>query len=173
VLVCIGAVDRPRALVPLLGHNPDISLDLFGILVVCYIVDLKAPEVSRKLGLNDTNRYLPLVGNVQPGDARPSTRLLHTPREPVVSPDLAVLPPQVRGDNGMRGRLAEEDLTERDNNDQVVKQELSNKCRQEPDIILELARLLLSFMVRGMQHNQPVLEVDVPPPLGVTPGDGE
>ena len=73
----------------------------------------------------------------------------------------------------MRGRLAEEDLTERDDNHQVVEQELSKGRRQEPDIILELTRLLLTFVVRRVQHDQPVLEVDVPPPLGVTPGDGE
>ncbi len=73
----------------------------------------------------------------------------------------------------MRGRLAEEDLAERDDNYQVVEQEVSNMCRQEQDIILELARLLLTFMVRSVQHHQPVLEVDVPPPLGVTPSDGE
>jgi hypothetical protein len=73
----------------------------------------------------------------------------------------------------MRGRLVEEDLTERDNKYQVVQQEVPNRRRQEPDIILELARLLLAFIVRSIQYNQPVLEVDVPPPLGITPGNGE
>jgi hypothetical protein len=28
-------------------------------------------------------------------------------------------------------------------------------------------------MVYSIQHNQPVLEIDVSPPLGVTLGDGE
>jgi hypothetical protein len=73
----------------------------------------------------------------------------------------------------MRGRLAEEDLPERDDNYQVVEQELSNGYRQEPDIVLELACLLLTFVVCHMQHDQPVLEVDVPLPLGITPGNGE
>jgi hypothetical protein len=73
----------------------------------------------------------------------------------------------------VRGRLAEENLTERDNKYQIVQQEVPNRRRQEPDIILELARLLLVFVICGMQHNQPVLEVDVPPPLGITLGDGE
>ena len=73
----------------------------------------------------------------------------------------------------MRGRLAKEDLLEWDDNHQVIEQELSNGCRQEPDIVLELARLLLTFVVRRVQHDQPVLEVDVPPSLGVTPRDEE
>jgi hypothetical protein len=55
---------------------------------------------------------------------------------------------------------------------QVVEQEIVDGCRQEPDIILELARLLLALVVRGVQHDQPMLEVDVPPPPGVTAGDG-
>jgi hypothetical protein len=53
----------------------------------------------------------------------------------------------------VRGRLAEEDLTERDNKYQVVQQEVPNRRRQEPDIILELAYLLLAFIVCGMQYN--------------------
>ena len=116
MLVYIRPVDRPRTMVPLLSHGPDVSLDLFDILAISYVVDLKAPDVSYKLSLNDIDRHLSLVGDVQPGGARPSTRLLHTPCEPVVSPDLAVLPLQVRGNDGMRGRLAEEDLPERDDN---------------------------------------------------------
>jgi hypothetical protein len=47
----------------------------------------------------------------------------------------------------MRGKLVEEDLMERDNNYQVVEQELFKGRKQEPDIILELTRLLLTFMV--------------------------
>jgi hypothetical protein len=47
----------------------------------------------------------------------------------------------------MQGRLAEEDLTERDNKYQVVQQEVPNTSRQEPDIILELPRLLLVFVI--------------------------
>ena len=53
----------------------------------------------------------------------------------------------------MRGRPAEEDLEERDYNYQVVQQEVSNRCRQEPDIILKLARLLLTLVVCGVQHD--------------------
>ena len=79
-------------MVPLLDYNPDISLDLFGILVISHVINLKAPDVIYKLGLSNINRHLPLVGNVQPGDARPSTRLLYTPCEPVISLDLTVFP---------------------------------------------------------------------------------
>jgi hypothetical protein len=73
----------------------------------------------------------------------------------------------------VRGRLAEEDLTERDNKYQVVQQEVPNRRRQEPDIILELACLLLAFVIRSIQYNQLVLEVDVPPPLGIMLGNRE
>ena len=53
----------------------------------------------------------------------------------------------------MRGRLAEKDLAEWDDNYQVVEQEVSDRCRQEPDFNLELARLLLTFMVRSVDHH--------------------
>jgi hypothetical protein len=66
--------------VPLLGHNLDISLDLLGVLVISRVVDLEAPNISYKLGLDDTNHYLALVSNVEPGDARLGTRLLYIPR---------------------------------------------------------------------------------------------
>ena len=64
MLVCIGTVDSPRAMVPLLGHDPDIGLDLFGILVTSPVIDLKVPDINYKLGLDDINRYLPSVGDV-------------------------------------------------------------------------------------------------------------
>jgi hypothetical protein len=64
MLVSISAVDRPRAMVLLLGYNPDISLNLFSILVISPVVDLKALNVSYKLNLNNINRYLPLVSDV-------------------------------------------------------------------------------------------------------------
>ncbi|KUJ23662.1 uncharacterized protein LY89DRAFT_680370 [Mollisia scopiformis] len=51
-------------MVLLLGYNPNVSLNLFGILVVSPIVNLKAPNVSYKLSFNDINYYLPLVGYV-------------------------------------------------------------------------------------------------------------
>jgi hypothetical protein len=50
----------------------------------------------------------------------------------------------------MQGRLAEENLIERDNKYQIVQQEIPNKHRQEPDIILELACLLLVFVIYGI-----------------------
>jgi len=80
MLVYISAVDSPRAIVPLLGHDPDVSLDLLGVLVISHVIDLEAPNISHKLGLNDVDRYLALVSNIEPGDARPGTRLLYTPR---------------------------------------------------------------------------------------------
>jgi hypothetical protein len=64
VLVCICSVDCPRTIVPLLGHNPNVSLNLFGILVVSPVLNLKAPNVSCELGLNNANRHLPLVSDM-------------------------------------------------------------------------------------------------------------
>jgi hypothetical protein len=51
-------------MVPLLGYNPNVSLNFFGILVVSLILNLKVPNVSCELGLNNTNRYLPLVSDI-------------------------------------------------------------------------------------------------------------
>jgi hypothetical protein len=64
VLVCIGTVDGPRVMVLLLGHDPDIGLDLFGILVTSPVIDLKVPDVNYKLGLDDINRHLLLVNDM-------------------------------------------------------------------------------------------------------------
>jgi hypothetical protein len=64
MLVYISTVNGPRAMVPLLGHDPDIGLDLFNILVINPVIDLKAPDINYKLGLDDINRYLPLVNDV-------------------------------------------------------------------------------------------------------------
>jgi hypothetical protein len=51
-------------MVPLLGHDPDVGLDLFDILVTSPVIDLKVPDVSCKLGLDDINCHLPLVGDM-------------------------------------------------------------------------------------------------------------
>ena len=64
ILVYIGVVNSPYTIVSLLSYNPDISLDLFSILIVSYIIDLKAPNISCKLSLNDINCYLLLVSNI-------------------------------------------------------------------------------------------------------------
>jgi hypothetical protein len=64
MLVCIYPVNNPRIIVPLLGYNPNISLNLFGILVVSQIVNLKALNISCKLSFDDIDCYLPLVGNI-------------------------------------------------------------------------------------------------------------
>ncbi len=116
MLVCICPVNCPRTIVLLLSHGPDISLNLFSILAISHIINLKAPGISYKLSLNNINYYLLPISNMQPGDTRPSTRLLYTPCKPVISLDLAVLLPQVQGDDSMQGRLVEEDLLEWDNN---------------------------------------------------------
>jgi hypothetical protein len=79
--------------------------------------------------------------------------LLHTPREPVISPDLVVFLPQVQGYNNMRGKLVKEDLIERDDNYQVIEQELFKGRKQEPDIILELTYLLLTFIICRVQYD--------------------
>jgi len=64
VLVCICPVDSPRTMVLLLGHNPNVSLNLFGILVISPVVNLKAPNISYKLSFDDIDRHLPPVGNM-------------------------------------------------------------------------------------------------------------
>ena len=51
-------------MVPLLDYNPDIGLDLFGILATSPVIDLKVPDINCKLGLNDINRYLPPIGDI-------------------------------------------------------------------------------------------------------------
>ena len=64
MLVCICLVNSLCAVVPLLSHNPDVSLDLFGILVISYTTNIKVPNVGRKLCLDNTDYYLPLVSNM-------------------------------------------------------------------------------------------------------------
>jgi hypothetical protein len=55
-------------MIPLLGYNLNVSLNLFGILVVSAVVsavvNLKAPNVSCKLSFDDIDRHLPPIGNV-------------------------------------------------------------------------------------------------------------
>ena len=105
-------------MVPLARYSADISLDLLSVRVLGSVWPLNVVEarsVRRELSLNDINYHLPLASDAQLGDARASTRLLYTLRQPVVSPDLADLPPQVRRDHGRGGGLAEEDLVKRDN----------------------------------------------------------
>ncbi len=51
-------------MVSLLSYNPNISLNLFGILVTRPVVNLKVSNVSYKLGFYNINCYLPPVGNV-------------------------------------------------------------------------------------------------------------
>jgi hypothetical protein len=51
-------------MIPLLSHDPDVGLDLFGILVTSPVIDLKVPDVSYKLGLNDINRHLPPISDI-------------------------------------------------------------------------------------------------------------
>jgi hypothetical protein len=63
-LIGISPVDRSRAIVPLFSHDPDIALDLFGILIVSYIIDLKVLNISCKLGLDNINRDLPPISNI-------------------------------------------------------------------------------------------------------------
>jgi hypothetical protein len=51
-------------MVPLLSHDPDVGLDLFGILVTSPVIDLKVPDINCKLNLDDINRHLPLIGDM-------------------------------------------------------------------------------------------------------------
>lgn len=111
MLVHIHVVDRLRTMVLLLDYNLNVRLNLFGILVVSHRVDLKAPHVSCKLDLDDVNRHLLSVDNVQLRGAGPSTRLLHALHEPVLSSDLAVFSPQIQRYDSMQGKLTEKDLT--------------------------------------------------------------
>jgi hypothetical protein len=64
MLVCIYPVDNPCTIVPLLGYNPNISLNLFGILVVSLIINLKTPNVNCKLSFDNINCYLPPVSYI-------------------------------------------------------------------------------------------------------------
>jgi hypothetical protein len=51
-------------MVPLLGHDLDIGLDLFNILVTSPVIDLKALDINCKLGLDDINRHLPPINDM-------------------------------------------------------------------------------------------------------------
>jgi hypothetical protein len=51
-------------MVPLLGYNPNISFDLFGILVISYIIDLKILNINREFSFDNINRYLLLVSDI-------------------------------------------------------------------------------------------------------------
>jgi hypothetical protein len=51
-------------MVPLLGHNLNINLNLFGILIISLVLNLKVPNISCELSLNNTNRYLLLVSDI-------------------------------------------------------------------------------------------------------------
>ena len=51
-------------MVPLFGHNPDIGLDLFDILVTSPVIDLKVPDINYKLGLDNINRHLLPVSDI-------------------------------------------------------------------------------------------------------------
>jgi hypothetical protein len=63
-LIGISPVNYSRTMVLLFKYNSDIALDLFGILVASYIIDLKIPNISYKLSLNDINRDLLLICNI-------------------------------------------------------------------------------------------------------------
>lgn len=66
LLVGIYPVDRPRAMVPLACYSVNVSLDLLGSVPVSVrlfdIVEIL--NVSRKLGLDNINHYLPPANNV-------------------------------------------------------------------------------------------------------------
>ena len=96
-------------MVPLARHSPDISIDFLGLLT-CFLVHVKASKVSWKLGLDYGNSHLSPDGNTYLGNASSNACLLYTLCQPIVSPHLAILPPEVGGDHSTRGRLAEEDL---------------------------------------------------------------
>jgi hypothetical protein len=64
MLVCICLVNSPRIIVLLLGYNPNISLNLFGILIVSQVVNLKVPNVNCKFSFDNINCYLLLVSNI-------------------------------------------------------------------------------------------------------------
>jgi hypothetical protein len=64
ILISISPVDCSRAMILLLGYNPDIALDLFGILVASYIIDFKIPNISCKLSFDNINRDLPPICNI-------------------------------------------------------------------------------------------------------------
>ena len=64
ILVYIYPVNSPCIIVLLLSYNPNISLNLFGILIISLIINLKAPNISYKLSFNNTNYYLLLIRDI-------------------------------------------------------------------------------------------------------------
>jgi hypothetical protein len=64
VLVYISTVNGPRVIIPLLGHDLDVNLDLFNILATSPVINLKVPDINYKLGLNDINRHLLLINDI-------------------------------------------------------------------------------------------------------------
>ena len=64
ILVYIYPVNSPCIIVLLLSYNPNISLNLFGILIISLIINLKAPNISYKLSFNNTNYYLLLISDI-------------------------------------------------------------------------------------------------------------
>ncbi len=51
-------------MVLLLSYNLNISLNLFSILITRPIINLKAPNISYKLGFHNINYYLLPVSNI-------------------------------------------------------------------------------------------------------------
>jgi hypothetical protein len=64
MLIYISIVNGLCVMVPLLGHDLDINLNLFNILVISPVIDLKALDINYKLGLDNINCHLPLINDI-------------------------------------------------------------------------------------------------------------
>jgi hypothetical protein len=64
MLVYISTINGPHVMVPLLGYDLNVNLDLFNILAINLVIDLKVLDVNYKLGLDDINCHLPLIDDM-------------------------------------------------------------------------------------------------------------
>ncbi len=119
LLISIRPIDSPRAVVPLARHGTNVSIDFLGLLA-SLLVHVEASNVSCKLSLDYGDSHLSPDGDADLRGAGSNACLLHALRQPVVSPNLAILPPEVRGYHGVRSGLAKEDLAERNHPGEVV-----------------------------------------------------
>jgi hypothetical protein len=89
-------------MVPLFGYDPDVSSKLLITLIVSPLVHLKACKVIRKLGLDNDDRHLLPVRDMEPWGVNLGARLLRASRQPIASPDSPSH--HMYGDNGKQER---------------------------------------------------------------------
>ncbi|OBT40796.1 hypothetical protein VE00_08929 [Pseudogymnoascus sp. WSF 3629] len=89
-------------MVPLFGYDQDVSSKLLITLIVSPLVHLKACKVIRKLGLDNDDRHLLPVRDMEPWGVNLGARLLRASRQPIASPDSPSH--HMYGDNGKQER---------------------------------------------------------------------